>query len=295
MAHERQHWIPESYLSAWCDTDPTRLNPRRVHRYRRDGSYRDYRPPSRIFTEHELYTIRGVNGQRDLTTEHALTLLEDAYVRIRDRTLAKRQALSDKKRDQLFLFIASLRARSPAQRDHHADFRASVLRVGDELKAALKDMTPEQRKRAHLPYLTRNGPPGIPLEKFRELANRSFGEHLPQDVNMEARLMSRMHLSVLFAQSDMETFITSDRPVVWWDPTDPPPSQWPLGLGRRAIEVTMPLTPTMCARITHWRTSEYANASASDVNEVNMRTLYHCKDVFLSERPNLSVNWRERS
>jgi hypothetical protein len=79
-SHKRQHWIPDTYLDAWCDPDPARQNPRRVYRYDRDGSFRDYRPPSRIFTVDDLYTVPGPGGSRDLKTEHALNRLEDALL-----------------------------------------------------------------------------------------------------------------------------------------------------------------------------------------------------------------------
>ena len=291
MEHERQHWIPKAYLSAWCDPDPARQNPRRIHRYRKSGSYKDHRPPRRIFSEAELYTRPNPDGTRNLGTEHALTRLEDAYTKIRDRVLAQRNPISGDERRNVLLFTAALRLRSPEMRDHDAAYRTAVLRVADSIKESLLTMTPEQRRNLPRSLSTEPGSRGIPLEEFRRLANRSFGETLTRKVVIEAQILDQMYLSICLAQDRGETLITSDAPVVWWDPTDPPPSRRPLGLGRRAMEVTLPLTPTMCARITHLPSPAYVDIDAAAVDEINMRTLHQCRDFFLSEKPSLTIDW----
>jgi hypothetical protein len=244
-----------------------------------------------MFSELELYTIPEPDVDRNLGTEHALTRLEDTYARVRDRVLAKRIPIPADARRDVLLFIAALRVRSPATRDHRAAHNAAVLRVADDMKASLLTMTAEQRRNLPRPLSSDLGSQGVPLEEFRSLAALAFGETLPRDVSAEARLLDQMHLSILVAPNKGETLITSDTPVVWWDPTDPPPSRSPLGLGRRAVEVTMPLTPTMCARITHLPGSDYARIGGATVDEINMRTLYRCREVFLSEKPSLTVGW----
>ena len=47
------------------------------------------RPPSRIFTVDDLYTVPTADRGRGLATEHALTALEDSFARMRVRLLTK--------------------------------------------------------------------------------------------------------------------------------------------------------------------------------------------------------------
>lgn len=294
-AHKNQHWLPQGYLSPWLDPDPGRQNPRRIHRYRKDGSYMDYRPLGRVFSEDDLYTVIGPDGSRDLGTEHALQALEDSYARIRDHVLAHRKPIGADVRSDLMLFIGALRERSPAMRDHHARNDAAVLRVGDDAKASLQAMTPEQRRRIPPSLASAGGPPGTPLEDYRAMAARPFGLAMPPRADTLASMLDQMHLKILLAPSFCESLVTSDALVVWWDPTDPPPSRRPLGLGRRNIEVTVPVTPAMCAMITHTPGPDYVEISNEDVDELNLRTLYRCRGAFLSEKPHLTVDWLEPS
>lgn len=295
--HKRQHWLPDTYLGAWCDPDPSKQNPGRVYRYGKDGCYRDYRPPSRIFTVDDLYTVPGADGGRNLETEHALTRLEDRFSRLRDGRLVRGQPLSDEDRRDLIWFVAALRNRSPAMHSHHARFKDRILEIAESTEAALKAMSPERRHDAMSGMRTLSSPGdktnSISLDDFRKEAAAPFGAYLPRHIVIEAGMLERMRVAVLRAPGP-ETLITSDRPVSWWDPTDPPPNPVrPLGLGCRNIEVTVPLTPLLCARISHHRGPDYLDLDVDEVDEINMRTLYRAREVFISCRPDLVVDWLE--
>jgi len=283
--------MPEAYVAAWCDLDPAKGNPRRVYRYGKDGRYIDWRTPSRMFSDvAEIYTIPKSGGCRDLSTEHFLQRLEDAYARVRDGVLARREPLTDDARADIILFVAALRARSPFARDHNAANDAAVLRVADDMKATLQTMTCEQRSKLPRPLPLRDRP-GIPLEEFRRLAARPFGETLLRNIAIEAELLGRMQLSILVAPNEGDSLISSDAPVAWWDPADPPPSRRPLGLGRQNIEVTVPFSPRMSARIAHAPGPDYADIGPEAVDELNRRTLYRCRNIFISDTDRLGVVW----
>jgi hypothetical protein len=81
--------------------------------------------------------------------------------------------------------------------------------------------------------------------------------------------------------------------VVWWDPRDPLPSRFPLGLGRRTIQVTCPLRPDLCAVISHRPGADYADTDIEGADILNMRTLYRAADTFISSRPDLAVDFHE--
>ena len=231
------------------------------------------------------------DGGRDLSTEHALQRLEDAYARIRDGTLARREPLSAQARSDLMLFLGALRERSPAMREHHAMNDAAVLRVADDIQASVERMTPEQRSRLPRPLPSEDRSGQIPLEEFRAIAARPFGQAMPQRADVVANVLERMHLTILVAAAGSESLVTSDRPMTWWDPTDPPPSRRPLGLARPDVEVTVPVSPTLCALISHTPGPGYADIGPDAVDVLNMRTLCSCREVFVSEKPSLGVDW----
>lgn len=294
--HIRQHWIPRAYLGAWCDPDPARQNPRRVYHYGVDGRYRGWRPPSRIFTADDLYTVPQPDGGRDLKTEHALSRLEASFAEMRARYLLKGAPLPPSARRDLLWFIAALRSRSPAARDRHGAFWSGAVEVGEATKHGLDAMAPERRaewlKKTRPTPLRGANEGGIPLGALREIAAQPFGAYLPGHIVIEAGLLEQMHLAVLRAP-DGHALITSDRPVVWWDPEDPPPSRSPLGLGRPTIEITVPLAPFLCALISHRRGPDYADADAEGVDVLNMRTLNRASKEFIANRPDLAVAWRD--
>lgn len=294
MEHGNQHWIPNGYLRAWRDPDMAKQNPVRVYRYGKNGLYIDWRTPSRMFSDQpEIYTRPRPGGGRDLSTEHELQRLEDAYVRVRDRVLAKQESLTDEVRVDLILFIAALRVRSPFMRDHHAASDAAVLRIAEGANVSLKRTTGQ---RSRVPRAEIGGDePGISLEDYRALAARPFGERLLHDIAIDAQMLARLHLSILFTPATGETLITSDAPVVWWDPLNPPPSRRPLGLGRPTIEVTLPLSPKLCASLTWVRRPDYIELGPSDVDQLNLRVLHRCREIFLSERSDLVVEWDQTS
>jgi hypothetical protein len=296
-SHKKQHWIPDTYLNAWCDPDPARQNPRRVHCYNADGSYRNYRPPSRIFTVDDLYTVPGPAGKRNLKTEHALTRLEDSFARLKRTHLVKGMPLNPTSRRNLIWFIAAMRNRSPSMHAHTQAFHDRVLLVAGSIEDGLMAMSPDKRaewharnRRSSLPRA--DGDRGIPLNTYRKIAALPFGDYLPGHIATEAQLLERMHLTILRVPAG-QSLITSDHPVVWWDPEDPPPSRLPLGLGRRTIQVTCPLTPRLCAMISHRPTTDYAETDVEGAHILNMRTLYRAADTFIACRPDLVVDWHQ--
>jgi Protein of unknown function (DUF4238) len=298
-SHQKQHWIPDTYLSAWCDPDTACQNPRRVYRYNIDGSYRDYRPPGRIFTVDDLYTVTGPDGERDLATEHALNRLEDSFARLRRTHLIKGIGLTSIGRRNLIWFIAAIRHRSPAMHVRQQAFHNSVLRVADSMEDGLQAMSPEECAERHAKNQRTSshradGDRGIPLNAYRLIAARPFGAYLPGHIATEAQLLERMHLTILRIPAG-QSLITSDHPVVWWDPEDPPPSRFPLGLGRRTIQVTCPLTPHLCAVISHRPGTDYADTDIQGADILNMRTLYRTADTFISCRSDLVVDWHQTS
>lgn len=196
-------------------------------------------------------------------------------------------------RRDLLWFIAALRNRSPAMHARQTAFNHRVLEAATSTEDALKAMSPKKRaewiEKARRTSLRSADENGVPLRAFREMAAQPFGAYLPNFVAIEARLLEQMQL-VILRIPERHSLITSDRPVVWWDPRDPLPSRNRLGLGRRTIEITVPLTPSLCAQISHRCGPDYADTDAEGVDILNLRTLNRAREVFIAHRPDLAVD-----
>ena len=114
--HKKQHWVPQGYLKPWCDPQtPANYDPY-VWCFSKDGETVKEKAPKNIFFERELYTIHLADGTRDLTVEHGLAGLEDAFVRIREGKLAERVPLTPDDHLLVRAFVAAMQSRSRAHR-----------------------------------------------------------------------------------------------------------------------------------------------------------------------------------
>lgn len=287
FTHKNQHWIPKVYLKSWIDPD---FKGKVVHRYNVDGAYRDYRPISRIFSEDDLYTILRADGTRDLATEDGFQRLETDFDRAR-RTLELNREFTADRQVTLMVFIAAMRNRSPDSRDHWQAFLDRVTAVGEDMERAMQNASQAKRRAMARTTMLKGDGEGMSLVEWKTAAAEPFGAWLPGHVGAEARHLERMPLLIIEAPTG-SFFITSDNPVTWWD-TEPRPDGVPrrLGLGYKHLEVTMPLSPHLCALLSHDGNEGRATVSQECVDHINLRTLSHCDRFFLSSSPNLCVDW----
>lgn len=290
--HKNQHWIPEVYLKAW--RDPNREGDF-IHRYESNGKYKDWRPVGRVFSEEDLYTIIRDDGSRDITVEIEFNnSIENEFRKIRNK-LAENSSLTTNEHAHLVLFIALLHRRSPVSRDHWRGFMQEVQKAGEELKAGLAQMPIEKRRKlaqVDRALSSRNSRDSVSLEEWSLAANLPFGAWLPRHVYIEAKAMSDMEVDVLTAPKN-HAFISSDRPVVWWDRANPPGRR--MGLAMRSIQVSVPLSPDQCLVLHRGKPAGFIEATEEEVAHFNMRTLYGCRDFFFSNSPHLEVDWHDEN
>lgn len=77
--HKRQHYIPSSYLKAWCDPSTPSGQTPYVWRFSKDGNQNNKEVPQKIFYETDMYTIYTQDGERDLTLEYNLSRVEGEF------------------------------------------------------------------------------------------------------------------------------------------------------------------------------------------------------------------------
>lgn len=290
MDHKNQHWIPRSYLKAWCD--PQKRD-KVVHRYAPDGTYLDWRPYSRIFSADDLYTV-DADGTRDVRTEKAFKIIEDEFLKVR-RAIEGGNPWPATSKQALAWFIAATRNRSPAERDHWQSFKDQIVEIGDEAEAALKQASKEERQRMAQASIggPRDPSRSMTIEEARAAAAEPFGRWVLRHTRIEAALLEKMSFAVLKAPEGVG-FITSDNPVVWHDAS--PPSDGRLrriGLDYRFIEVSMPISPRFCLVFDHLGKDGACDISQPIVDMFNDRTLRQCEECFIANSADLTVDWYE--
>ncbi len=283
MKHKKQHWVPQCYLKAWCDPDARESHDPYVWCFSKDGAVVKRRAPKNLFFENELYTIHLVDGERDLSVEHGLAGLEDAFVSVRDGRLSGRASLSPQDDLLLRAFAGAMKSRTRGHLEHMQRQFKSALDMGESIREQMTAMSPSER----LKMAPSVGPveprPGMTLDEVRELAEGSVGPLVVAEVQAQLPILSQMSLAVL-CTAEPVGFITSDMPCVWFDP-EAYKRPWPLGgvgLGWRTVEITMPVSPRQLMLL-NWQSVEgYLDITPEQVDDFNRRTRFWCDACFIA-------------
>lgn len=226
---KRHHFVPKAYLKAFCNEDG------RVLVYRKDSpaQARPESPDSTQFRNY-YYSQPTPSGERDNNT------LEDMFSTIESgwpRTVADLVANKDinERLSNLFEFMSLQRVRVPAARDAAEGIDAHFV------KAQLTLM----HQRGQLPP----APPG--LENLHDLVEVSIDPHrsihaMVDMFNSLGAIYDRIGLAVAHNKTAVP-FLTSDNPVIWFDPSVPFEQQLPysIDLAHGPIVLVFPISPKM--------------------------------------------------
>lgn len=226
---KKHHYIPIAYLSPFAGEQ------RQLWVYDKDRSGTPFKSrPSQIAFENYYYSQPLMAGGQDNNT------LEDLFSTIETdwtplvRLLAARAPIGELA-TSFFNFVALLRVRVPAIRD------AIELQLAESVRATYHILD----RAGRLPPL----PAGITFDQVNVLIDphRSLMAMEPL-LKGVADLYERIGFEILHNHTDMD-FITSDNPVVYFDP-DPSEADlrpYTVPPGRR-IELLLPLTPRLLLR-----------------------------------------------
>lgn len=290
--HKDQHFVPRSYLAAWCDVDCPAEHEPYVWRVEKNGTGSRRKAPRNIFTEKDMYTLPGPDGKRELGLEHLLADLESEYVQIRDDVILHNRPLDDLQRVKLCTFMAAMQARSVQQRDHWKSQLGEVYAMGQRMKAQVQAMTPEQRRK--IPPSTGGSGSSLSHDEVGRLADNPVPMLLSVGIAQFAPMFASMHL-VILRTDEVPGFITSDAPCVIYDPQAykrPFPYNAP-GLAFPTAEVTMPVSPTHMAVLLHKSIDPAQPVPGEVVAELNRRTRAHADKHFIVSKDFVNPIWLE--
>jgi hypothetical protein len=288
MDQAEQHWVPKSYLMAWCDPDfPLNYEPY-VWRFARDGGMGHRKAPKNIFSERDFYTISDPSGQRDLHLEHLLGTLEDKFCQIRETRVARSEELTLEEKVWFCAFVAAMRSRTRGQRKAFQSQWGHALRVAEDLQHSLGAMTQEQRQnyRPHK-FLGETSGSSLSIDDVRNIADKPIQYMLPQIIKQDMTWLARMKL-VLFTTEDDVGFITSEQPCVWFDPKG---GRRPPMLQSGSVEVTMPVSPKCLALLSWEDLPSYMVSTQSLVDNANRFQQMACDEYIVVRRNAIKPIW----
>lgn len=268
----------------------------------RDGGTGRRKGPENLFTETDMYTIPLPGGGRDLRVEHGLSHLERGLEQLRTEYIERRRQIPEARFVKFIAFIAAMHGRTRSFRDHHREQWRRVLDTGEELEESMKKRTPEERRRIGRTALKSDGP-GITMDQVRRVVEMPIQTLMPAVLSAEVPIMSQMVMTI-YCTDSKPGFITSDSPVVWFDPesVNRPPLWAGPALMYETIEITMPLSPRHLIAIHHdqpmsrgIKPVKYVDAWDETVKRMNMRTVFHADDSVVCAQDAYDDQWRIRA
>jgi len=301
MEHKKHHYIPQSYLSAWTDpTTPADQEPY-VWLVDKESLESRRRAPKNIMFENNLYTIEDEEGGRDLSLEKLLSMIEGEFVRVRDYVIATHTPLNQAHRYILLSFVSAMHSRTPASSERLGPFWNEILSKMKAMSAWAATATSEQLASAAIATPPIKGERSYPMtiEQMQAIVDSPIPSLLVPSIKAEIDAMKILDLAILETATS-PGFITSDNPVVWFDPKGykrKKPFQGP-ALIYPSIEISMAISPRFSLLLNRQGINGYINlsshgllAEAQVVNDTNWRVQITAKDLLVTSRNTIFWRW----
>jgi hypothetical protein len=196
MKKKRHHYIPKSYLKFFCD------NSGRVLFYRKDDPCKAIPlSPGDVGLHKYYYSQPRPDGEKDHNAlEDCFSSMEDKWPGIIER-LHRRESVNDSL-EEIFQFMALQRARVPASRDVTEKIHAEGVMVGARQLAAEGKLSG--------------------FEDILDHVEVSINPHqsihgMVTVMQATGQVFNQMGFYAMHNKTDVP-FITSDNPVIWFDP-----------------------------------------------------------------------------
>jgi Protein of unknown function (DUF4238) len=189
----------------------------------------------------------------------------------------------------------------PSFTEHHMRFWRDVQSQGERMERWIKTATLEQKQRAaSVSFPSSQDGPSLSMENVRQITENPM-QYTLGFVGAELPHLVRMHSAILCTESD-PGFITSDAPVIWFDPEwyKKPPIYRSPSLSDPRLEITLPISPTQMLLLTHPRSDQspqsiqYVDVPETVVVEANRRLRFQTDKEFVVRRAIVDPRWFDR-
>ncbi|GEM_PF-893977 len=295
MKHRKQHYIPVSYLSPWCDPScPPKYTPY-IWVFEKDSKVGKKKAPQNVFYESDMYTISDEKRKRNLRIEKGFGCLEQDFVSVRDMKLHCNRILNENDITTICLYIAAMNSRTRSWLDHISNEFNCILNKMNELNEFMKTKTKNQRK--SLAEGLRIGGDtdnrsSLSYDQVKRIVENPVDTVMLARIQAEAELFRKLDLAIFTTNSE-SGFITSDNPCVWFDPEA---HKRPFLLNQpslafKTIKITMPVSPTHCILLNRMSLNGYIQLDNLAVRELNRRHRSYCIDCFVVNQNYVDEFW----
>jgi hypothetical protein len=248
--HTDQHIIPKCYLKAWNDN--TLINKDsgmpykepQVWAYNKITEEAEQLSAKTNFTQEDFYTIKGEQGERDLTIEHALDKVEVKFDWIRDNKLLKNEDFDEQEHLDICLFIATMHNRTMSRINHLGNMLKPIQEKLKSYEEFAKTATVEELKEMSN-ISTTTGSKTISPEELGEAIDKPLENIMVPIVNYLVPELAKLKIAIFYTKGDFG-FITSDNPCVWRSFEAHMRLFQSPGLNDDTINIILPISPTHC-------------------------------------------------
>lgn len=288
---KKHHYVPQAYLRAFADSRE------RLYSYRKDDPAKPHHLNVRnVAAENYYYAQPTPDGGRDVSLERAFGEVENHWPEI-VRRLADGQQLSPHLIDLFYQFLGLMRVRGPATRD------ALELQLAEQVRALGRVM----ERNGDLPPKPAGLEEALSFENLSVSIDPHMSIHgMPSVLCAFGQILSVIGFSIVRNGTSVP-FLTSDNPVLYFDPTVPEARMRPYAVENGPIvELLFPLSPNLMLvgrsewanPISHQVLAHITWNDQSDVERANrlvVRFGYHA--VFASNRMHdeLIARWAAES
>jgi len=277
----KQHTVPQSYLSRWCDPSAPAGQEPYIWIFGKDERQGKRRAPRKVFRKAHFYTDKRNRPGNPLWLEQGLGRIEGELARLMEKIINRGDELTLNHKVTLAAFAATMFVRTPSYEAHIRSQWEPVLRMGEEMAARVKKMTPEQIR--ELPQPIRSDGRSMSMEQVGEIVRHPLQVSFRPLIAGMMKVLMRMNCGLMYSLR-LPGFITSDAPCVIFDPESWRfPIMYRGGLASRTVEVTLPLSSRFLA-LFGWKMIEdlvYCEMPEDIVDEMNRRTRFHCDARFV--------------
>lgn len=228
LQKKRHHFVPKAYLKSFCDPGGKLL----VYRKEAPGEPLHVKPDATQFRSYYYSQPIPSGGQDNNTLEDLFAAIESNWPETVEK-LHRREDVNDRL-SNIFDFMSLQRVRVPAARD-------------------LVEAMLAQSVKGTMQVMLANGtlpPPPAGLENIADLVQVSIDPH--QSIHAMAEMLrgigslyERLGFAVIHNTTDRH-FLTSDNPVLWFDPAVPFAEQRPYTIALDGpVVLLFPVSPTL--------------------------------------------------
>ncbi|MFK3797133.1 DUF4238 domain-containing protein [Pseudomonas sp. NPDC088444] len=225
---KRHHFVPKAYLKAFCDENG------RLHVYRKDAPQRALRlqPDSTQFQTYYYSQPMPDGGQDNNTLENVFAAIETDWPATVN-ALHRRENINQRLQN-LFEFMSLQRVRVPAARDMAEAVNAQIVKSTLNMLYDAGKLPPLPGGRALLEAVE------VSIDPHRSI------HAMPFMVQGMAELFNVIGLGALHNLTPIP-FLTSDNPVIWFDPSKKFAEQLPytVDLQHGDIQFLFPISPKL--------------------------------------------------